>query len=166
MLIRSSPLPKGNFRKVWDALTTQLKSPATPTTLNKFVKLWQLQEASDTDSIYPADWLPDHFPALRLELVGGPAEWFNQVTTRTMVAVNLTLGLQSVDVRDMTDYWEVVVAQLFNGSGQFYANMKPLGVMSYSVTNPAFKTMRFADQSSGQVATGSIVFNYEFRTKI
>ena len=161
----TQPLPQRNFSKVWNTLTTHVSK--TGTELSRFVRTFQLGLGRDVDNVDPSKWVAEMVPLLRLDLVGGASEGFNQATSKTMTAVNVTLAIVGTNVGSIADFWEAFVAHLYPGTSDrtFYSAMYALQVMHYSVSQPAFSPVVYSD-TQGIQATGRITMNYEFSTRI
>lgn len=156
-------LPQRNFSKVWNAITTYVTKPGSE--LSRFVKTFQLGLGRDVDGIDPTAWAADMMPLIRLDLVGGPAQPFNQATTKSMVGVNVTVAIVGTNTGSLTDFWECFVDHIHPVDDSLYQLLKPLQVMHYSIGSPAFTPTIYSD-TKGMTATGQIRLNYEFKTRI
>jgi hypothetical protein len=157
-----APIPKGNRRKVHDILCNFLRGEGT--VLRRYVRTWQLGDGSDNDLVEPRDWTADLCPVFRVRMEGTPGHWRNQVTTASPVLVAITIGIQGDDPRDAWDVWEVVEQRVFPGDMSLYPQLKPLGVVAYSINQPAVSSRTFVG-GRGQHIEGQLKLDFEYRTK-
>jgi hypothetical protein len=153
----------GKIGKALEAVKAHLRTPGTD--LYRGVNLWQLQDGLDTDDIQPADWTLEQLPALRLDIQGGPADWFNQVTSKTHVSYAITLGVQGVNPSAGTDFFEVLVSRLWPGDGSLHKALKPLGVMSYSIVGTGFEPIT-KPSGRAQIVHSRFTLYHEIHTQV
>lgn len=159
---RTVPIPAGKISQGLEVVKAFLKTPGTD--LMRFVNLWQLMDGKDTDDIPAEQWTLDQMPALRLEIEGGPAGWFNQVTQKTHVNYLITLGVAGLTQGSGTDFFELVAARLYPGDQSLYAQLKPLGVMSYTIAGTGFEPVKRPD-GRAQIVRMRLTLNQEIRTQ-
>jgi hypothetical protein len=157
-------LKHGTIRKVWEHVKDHLQTRNTD--LHRFVNTWQMLDGSDEalDNLDPDEWNIDMFPVFRLELEGGDAQWFNEVTQKTNISYKVVLGVEGYNQGDATDYWQAVIDRMYVGDLSFYHKIKQLGVMSYSINLMGVTRRRFGE-SQGQLVVGRFILNHELRTK-
>jgi hypothetical protein len=158
--------PKGNIRQAKALIKAQLTRPNS--NIDRYCSYWQFNEGivegKQIDSVEINHWNVDVFPILRMEASGGPTQWYNEVTQKTQITLSLTLGLEGTNQDDATDFFEMVVAQLYPGDRSLYDKLKPLGIMSYSIIGTGITTQKFPD-GTGQIVTAHLAMLYELRTK-
>jgi hypothetical protein len=156
-------LEHGVIRKCKDIVVKHLMIPGT--SLERYVKTWQIAVGRDIDNIQPEDWNIGMFPVFKLELQSGSSGWFNEVTQKTHIDYTLMLGTEGTDEGDGTDFFEAVVDRLYPGDMSLFHRIKPLGVMSYTITGVGVSRYRYPDDEQGQVTYARLTFLHELRTK-
>jgi hypothetical protein len=156
------PLPKDNRHKVWDVLRAYLAADGTE--LKRWVKTWQLADGDAADLVEPESWAISLFPLFRLRFEGNAGQWRNEVTSKSPLDLVVTLGLPGNAVGDVFDAWAAVERRFFPGDKSLYAQVKPLGVVAYSISQPGITAKSYQD-GRGQVVTGRVRLEYEFRTQ-
>ncbi len=156
------PLKTDNRSLVVVALRDWFQADGTD--LARWVRTWQLQDGASADQIEPEMFTASLFPLFRMRLEGAPGVWRNEVTTKGPLELAITLGLCGNRVEDVLNAWGTFERRIFPGDASLYRIIKPMGVVAYSITQPAVTVKHYTD-GNAQLVNGRIRLEYEFRTQ-